>query len=326
MWEFIIPAIASVAGAGISAASSLAGTKQRNEAQKREQELAYRREQASMREMNSYNSASAQMARLQSAGLNPNLMYQNGQQAAAGQQSDIARYQPADIDNAVEPLGNSGAQMIQSIVGLTDMVNKTKETQSRILLNASTAEFNLENAKYTKSQNDRLLALLSWDLANAEAQFKNLDADTQNKLQLAKNLAADYDLIVAKTGLTKNEAANLDANTRYILARLPYANEFAKMEVAEKRAVIQKIAVEMSYMTESLEIQQFNKWVNMGDVIARNVIGAAGVAARYLGKGASLQDLYGADPWSMMKGKGAFTQGFNLNDSNNPFGNFLPGD
>lgn len=326
MWQAIIPAIASIAGAGISAASSIAGTRERNEAQKRESELAYRREQANIRMQNSYNSASAQMARLQAAGLNPNLMYENSQEAAAGTQTDIAHYQPAEVQNAFVPMGNAGQQMIESMVGLVDMVNKTKETQSRILLNASTADFNAANAEFTRSQNNRLLSLLSWDVKNAQRQYELSGAEIDKLKQQKKNLEADYDLICAKTGLTEEQAKNLDANTRYMLARLPYAAEFAQLEVAEKRKVIEKLAVEMAYMDESLKIQNFNKWVNLGDVIARNVVQAAGVAGRFLGKGASLQELYGADPWSMMKGKGAFTQGFDLNDSANPFGQFLAGD
>lgn len=319
-------ALAAIIGAGVSAAGSILATQQRNEAQKRENELAYQREQARIKEQNAYNSASAQVARLQAAGLNPNMMYENSQEAAAGTQSEVARYQPSDMQNSFEPMGNAGEQIISQLVGLKDIENKTALAESQILVNASTANLNTENAKLSSSQSKRILDLLGWEISEKESLIGKLDSETMQNIENTKRIAEDTKLISEKIGLTINEASKLNAETRYILARLPYASEFAKLEVDEKRAVIGKIAQELVYMDESLRIQNFNKWVNMADVIARNVIQGASVTAKFHGKGASLNDLFGSDPWSMMNGKGAFTKGFNLNDSSNPFGQFLAGD
>lgn len=223
-------------------------------------------------------------------------------------------------------MGNAGQQIISQLVGLKDMENKTALAESQILVNASTANLNTENAKLSSSQSKRILDLLGWEISEKASLVGKLDSETEKNIEDTKRIAEDIKLISAKIGVSESEAAKLSADTKYILARLPYAAEFAKLEVEEKRAVIGKIAQELVYMDESLRIQNFNKWVNMGDVIARNVIQGASVAAKYLGKGASLNELYGSDPWSMMKGKGAFTKGFDLNDSSNPFGKFLAGD
>lgn len=326
-------AIASVVGAGISAAGSLLGTHQRNEAQKRESELAYQRERAAIKEQNAYNSSSAQMARLQAAGLNPNMMYETSQEAAAGTQTDVAHYQPAELDNAFEPMGNAGQQMIQNLVGLKDMENKTALANSQILLNASTKDFQVSQSKKVDAECKRLLELLKWDVSNAEADFKLKTQELSNSVKEGQKLAEDIKLLSQKFQIGEEELKQMDAQTRFILARLPYANEFAALEVGQKRAEIQKIAAEIAYMQAQeeigrgqLKVAEFNKWVGLGDVIARNVINAAGVTAKFLGKGASLNELFGADPWSMMQGKGAFTKGFDLNDSANPFGQFLSGD
>lgn len=318
--------LSSIAGAAISAGASMYGVKKHNEAQRRESELAYQRERQSIAEQNAYNSTSAQMARLSAAGLNPNMIYDNGQQAAAGTQEDIPRYQPAEMDNAFEPAANAGASIIQSMIGLKDIANKTAMNVSQIALNASTENFQSAQSRQADATAKRMLDLLGWEISEKDANIKFTSQQIDNLKAERERILADTALIAKKSNLTDKEIDNLDATTKLILFKLPYAEEFAKMEVAEKRAVISKIAREVTYMDESISIQNFNKWVNLGDVIARNVVNAAGVASRFLGKGASIEQVFGQDPWSMMNGKGAFTKGFNLNDSENPFGQFLAGD
>lgn len=126
--------IGSIAGAGLSLLTSVIGNHQRNEAQKAESELAYKRQLEAIREQNAYNSASAQMARLQAAGLNPNLMYDNGQQAAAGMQDNIAEYQPAEISRSFGELPPIGSELISSMIGLQEMKNHTAATEADIAL------------------------------------------------------------------------------------------------------------------------------------------------------------------------------------------------
>ncbi|AXH75011.1 MAG: DNA pilot protein [Microviridae sp.] len=57
-------------------------------------ELAYQRDQQQVSEMNKYNSPKEQMKRFGDAGLNPNLIYQQGN---SGNQSQLARYSAPNL-------------------------------------------------------------------------------------------------------------------------------------------------------------------------------------------------------------------------------------
>ena len=69
-----------------------------NEWQTQENEKAYQRSVHMWNLQNEYNSPVQQMARLRSAGLNPNLVYGNG--AVGNSAGSAPQYQPADIERA----------------------------------------------------------------------------------------------------------------------------------------------------------------------------------------------------------------------------------
>lgn len=212
-------AIAALIGGAISAGSALLGTHMKNEAQKRESELAYLRERAAIREQNSYNSASAQIARLQAAGLNPNLMYDQPSDAAAGLQSDIAHYQPAELDNAVAPMGSAGSEMIQSMIGLKDMENKTMLAESQVLLNASTEGVNWSQVELNETQAYNMLEMLGLKRTEVdqmvkesqsriqvnEANYEALKAQADRDLQLIKESIERVKQIQAETHFTETQ-------------------------------------------------------------------------------------------------------------------------
>ena len=72
--------------------------KYQNEWQTQENEKAYQRSVDMWNLQNRYNSPTEQMARLRSAGLNPNLVYGNG--AVGNSAGSAPQYQPADIERA----------------------------------------------------------------------------------------------------------------------------------------------------------------------------------------------------------------------------------
>lgn len=72
--------------------------KYQNEWQTQENEKAYQRNLQMWNLQNEYNSPTQQMARLRTAGLNPNLVYGNG--AVGNTTGNYPQYEPADIDRA----------------------------------------------------------------------------------------------------------------------------------------------------------------------------------------------------------------------------------
>lgn len=147
----LVPLLGGAANAGIGLLSQSSA----NEARKRESELAYQRQREAIREQNAYNSASAQMARLQAAGLNPNLMYDNGQQAAAGMQENIPEYTPANYESGAAPAGPVGTEIINSLIGLKDLQNKTSMTESEIALNSVKGLNTIANTLNTEADTEQ---------------------------------------------------------------------------------------------------------------------------------------------------------------------------
>lgn len=310
--RYIASEIAGIIGAGISAVASLAGTHMRNEAQKREQELAYRRERQQINEQNAYNSASAQMARLQAAGLNPNMMYDNGQQAAAGLQEDIARYQPANLDNAVDPLGNAGAQMIQNIVGLREMENKTALANAEILTQASTREVNTGNLRLANAQADRILGLLGWELKEKEV---GIEATKQNIAKAKSDIELNdknIEALNAKIHLSRAEIDNLDAKTKQILMLAPSQKEYLVATARERQKMVENIDLQMRLAKQA----NVREWIHVG---VSSVAEIATVLQKFLGKGASLADGFSVNPFERN-----LSPDFTAPD--NDIMDFLPGD
>ena len=110
--EAWIPAAIAGAVALAGAVGSWVQNRKNRKAAKSESELAYKREQENIEELKKYNAPSSQMQRFTEAGLNPNLMYSQGQ---PGQQAEIAKYGAAEqkYGNIVEPLGQAYGNMLQ---------------------------------------------------------------------------------------------------------------------------------------------------------------------------------------------------------------------
>lgn len=231
----------AIIGAGLSAAAALAGNAMRNEAQKRESELAYQRERQQIKEQNAYNSASAQMARLQAAGLNPNMMYEQSQEASAGMQTDIPRYQPAEQTNAFGEIGSVSKEVIDSMIGISEMQNKIALTQSELVLNeaytaAEWAKCDLDYATMTET-----LAMLGYKLDNLDAdtelkkwQSKYSEEDIKRIAADTQRIAADTALLAKKLEVSEAEIRNLDMQTRCQLALLPSQIRLNEMSAEER--------------------------------------------------------------------------------------------
>lgn len=100
-----IAAGASLLGAGLGSLSNRKTNEKnmelaqyQNEWQTLENEKAYNRAVHMWDEQNKYNSPTEQMARLRTAGLNPNLVYGNG--VTGNSAGSTPQYEPADIDRA----------------------------------------------------------------------------------------------------------------------------------------------------------------------------------------------------------------------------------
>lgn len=344
--EWLAPLIAGASNVAVG----LGGTAMRNEAQKRESELAYRRQQEAIREQNAYNSASAQMARLQAAGLNPNLMYDNGQQAAAGMQDNIAEYQPAELENAAPAVGQLGSDFVSSVIGLKDMQNKTNLAEAEILTKASTRDLNTSNIHLNEAKAKDILECLGYkkDGLRFNAEYfrqkgitedsirKQLDMSTS---ELASRIVKNFsDVEVNQESIKKMEAeiGKLNAEQREILTLLSYNVDFLKASAAERYAACSDALASVVYKntlgkTAQEQAEYFRKLGGLAEVNAAyipkkltqgywkigadTVVGVLGLVTKFFGKGMPMANMFGSSPWQQLE-----------NQSGEAYGEFLSGD
>lgn len=288
-------------GGAISAGTALLGTKMRNEAQKRENEMAFIREREQIREQNAYNSPSAQMARMAAAGLNPNLMYQQGEQ---GLQSDVAHYTPAELESGVEPLGNVGSQVISDLVGLQDMKNKTALAEADVALKAATTDFQMSASKLNEQTRENMLQKLGFELRGLELKNELSEEDVKIAKKKLDNMDAEYEKMISEKGLNIALANKATAEEREIIALMPSKQEFLNATAAEKREMIKKIALEM----EIARLNKWTSWVNTGINAVNagpNILNVVGTIKKFTG-GSSLGDGL-VSPWDNLGGSSSYS-------------------
>lgn len=199
-----------VAGGLISGAASLASSLIQNQGSKKSQQRANQYNLDQWNRTNAYNHPSQQMARLQEAGLNPNLIYGNSGNTQVGNAAPVTPAKAADykMDN---PLSDLGAfAQLRKTGAQTDNVsaNTTVQVQDKLLKSMQTGESAARTAKTqwdTKSSQD----LFSTSLEAAKANVKRLEADA---------VSADLDARFKDKSLTNR------------LMDIKYRAEFAKRQ------------------------------------------------------------------------------------------------
>lgn len=336
MWETIIPAAASVVSTIINGVSANRNIQQTNEAQQRENELAFRRNQQAIREQNQYNSASAQMARLQAAGLNPNLMYDNGQQAAAGIQDSVAQYEPAELNPSFSPVGQLGSQAVDAMIGLKDMVNQTKMTEAKLLTESSTQAVNWSEVKVNENTAKRIIELLGYEKESFKWSAEKLRQEgitqetVRENLKMSTNelaqriLKSQSDIAVNEESIKKMEAeiGKLTAEQREILTLLSYKADFMKASTANAYAACAQAFSAVNYygklgslaekQEEYIPKKYKQEYWRMG---TDAFVGVLGIASKFFFKGMPMSNIFSNNPWQQMQ-----------NMSGDAYGTFLSGD
>lgn len=198
-----LPLIAApLIGAGLDAVTGLLGNASTNRANKELAEYQYTKDLEMWNKSNEYNTPTAQMQRYKDAGLNPNLMY--GQGNSGNVSTSTPKYQAPTMDNHVQTKFDMlpALQLYQDIQvkkaqvdnlreqtknAVTDNITKGIQ-QAGMLTSNATSQFGLSQAK-------RL----------ADTQFEAAKANTQNLLK-------DLD-IKDSTIETQRSTRNLNTST-----------------------------------------------------------------------------------------------------------------
>ena len=154
-----------------------------------EAEKAYQRNLEMWNKQNAYNSPSAQMARLQAAGLNPNLAYGS---LSAGDAGNAPAYNPPSVaqpsdalfSNPYEGVERAGTSLTNSSLAMAQIAQTQANTKNVDLQNYKLAVENstllpaqiqdmLNEFAFNKSMRPQSLALASMQLKQADQNLKN---------------------------------------------------------------------------------------------------------------------------------------------------------
>ncbi|AXH75598.1 MAG: DNA pilot protein [Microviridae sp.] len=124
------------------------------QANKEQAQKSYDLEQKNIMELNKYNSPQSQMDRFVQAGLNKNLIYQQGN---PGNQSQIAHYNAPNIQYAYQPKFdpgkaiNSGINAFQTATQIQNLITQGKISKAELTLKSAVAKY-ADDLAYGKAQ------------------------------------------------------------------------------------------------------------------------------------------------------------------------------
>lgn len=217
-----------------------------NEWQTQENEKAYQRNLQMWNLQNEYNSPTQQMARLRSAGLNPNLVYGSG--VTGNSSGSTPQYQPADIKRAelssyrgwnqglTDSVSNflafrSNRAQVENMEAQNSLIRQQTATeatrQANIAASTARSEFDLSQANRLKD--------VSVSMAEAQMTKAQHDASTAWSQSQQSWIKTNIDRALQETRirLGKQEYEQLVQATR----RLFQDNDINKFRYALERAV-----------------------------------------------------------------------------------------
>lgn len=225
----IDPITGAIISAGISSVSQAASGLFGNKARRKAATKSYERNLANWHRQNAYNDPSMQMQRLKGAGLNPNMVYGTGVQAAGQASSQpsapTATQQNIQLPDAMaaytsmEQLGIMKAQRlnIEADTRLKESGTELKTGQSFKLAMSNTIQALLQNEKgvYMTTESGRQLsgkemfdALMDGTVRNPAvlARYKELlNTTTKREILQSQSQLEAFKSKLAKVGLTTND-------------------------------------------------------------------------------------------------------------------------
>lgn len=203
--------------------------KQQYEYNKNLAEQAFQRNVQMWNAENAYNTPAAQMMRMRAAGLNPNLIYGNGQEASAGLAGDAPELQYGQYDpkiNYFDPTegafqGINAAMSLRQINSMVDL----QETQSR--LNESESKVKELEA-----------ALKGQDFYWYDTKVASELAEQNSRTNLNKYMAGYYK---SYTDYAREGAKKLGLDSKKVEKELSYFDALTKRSLELSAAEIQEI-------------------------------------------------------------------------------------
>lgn len=214
--------LGALIGSAVSGLFSLGSTALQNRYNRKQVDKQWKRELQQWERENAYNDPSAQMARLKSAGLSPNLMYSDANGANTSASSPSASFQQSsDIEPAL-------ISAYQSLAGLK---NQTDQTSSNIALQDSQRVLNNMSAMTEGAKADNYIQ----DTLNKIIQNRGFHLDNELKSRLQ-----DYQV---GNAMWQNELLKMN------MLKLSYDTDISKWEAKSR-----------GYEYQNILPEQLKKW------------------------------------------------------------------
>lgn len=245
-----------VIAAAANAAGGLFGQLFANRANKRESELAYRRQLSMWNRTNEYNSPEMQMERLRKAGLNPNLVYGTG--AVANVSGPGPRYEPPVVRPVVPDFGGSYAvfqnammnqlQLKQAVANIEQVQAQTEYTRMRTTTEGLNQGLTTVTTDTKKSQLEQMLKLQPYQYEITKQQNWQAQARTEMLIQQLKNMTIDEQRKLLENEYLANKVSQQDIDKELKQAELlmkDNSNDLRSMGVTESDNILVRILVRM---------------------------------------------------------------------------------
>lgn len=223
---------------------------------------------------NAYNDPSAQMSRLQAAGLNPNLVYGSGAAGNASSMPDSVKPIPQNSYQQFGSLGVGDAidayiaskrlEMEQSVSNADILVKKTQAISNLIKttidkLGIPESKFAAEKYKYLLDQSlpgyyaEIMTQLEGVNLNTENQKLSNLQVDYINKVQEGRNLVSQGKYIDSSTEALLASAQKTREEARRIRELLPLEKKNLSAQYQLEMAKINKISSECELIAQQVE-------------------------------------------------------------------------
>lgn len=161
------------------------------EAQKREAELAYQRSMAMWHEQNKYNSPEAQMQRFKDAGLNPHLIYGQGNSGNAG---SPPQYMPPDIQYRYQSgrFGEAFGQLLPTLMAVGSWMQNMRATEAGIEKTKTDTERAQQLMEYLTQANPEQLKKLQGEVQLQKGQRSLQEANRSKIVQAIRDLEMEF--------------------------------------------------------------------------------------------------------------------------------------
>lgn len=247
MWPAIIGAVGSILG---SVSGGLFGKSSQDSANKANMELAkykYEKDLEMWNRQNDYNTPAAQMSRYAQAGLNPNLVYDQGNNgnASSAPSFDVPEMK-AYTDYGDLGFGKAAGQVLQGY----HLANESKRVDSEVELND--AAINEKNANAQSKLQERILTLektfeqrlrngyldeelrakvdnLKKDLDEKDSRIEKNYTESDYFMKQGNKVLVEVDNLYKQRKLTEAQTEQAKANIRLIAANIGKINDEAAL-------------------------------------------------------------------------------------------------